>query len=150
MPKTHKLPVKGREVVFQLIKKGDTNKEILEQLGKQFGVSISSAYISQMRKTQTIHDMTFFNRDVETKIKEKIKIDADMIKLAREIVGQGRKWFEVNKDEIQNYSAKEIAMVMGSFHKFFKSYQEMAGGTERNETVHTKILTMVKKAGEEE
>ena len=148
MGQTHKLPVKGREVVFQLIKKGEQNQTILEELKKKFGVSVSSALISQMRKTQTIHDMTFFNKDVENKIKEKIKIDADMIKLARGIVGGGLEWFKVNKEAIPHYSAKEIAMVMGSFHKFFKSYQEMAGGTERSETVHTNIMTMVKKAEE--
>ena len=150
MAKTHKLPVKGREVVFKLIKEGDSNKEILEKLVKQFGVSISSPYISQMRKTQTIHDMTFWNRDVESKVKEKLKIDANILKLAREITEQANKWFVINKDNIQNYSAKEIAMVMGSFHKFFKSYQEMAGGTERSETVHTNIMSMVNKAGDDE
>ena len=146
MAQTHKLPIKGRETIFQLMKKGESNQEILEQLKKQFGVSISSTYISQLRKIQSIQDMTFFNKDVESKVKEKLKIDANILKLAREITEQANKWFKVNKDEIQNYSAKEIAMVMGSFHKFFKSYQEMAGGTERSETVHTNIMAMVKKA----
>ena len=150
MAQTHKLPVKGREEVFQLIKKGEDNQSILEHLKKKFGVSISGAYISQLRKTQHVHDMTFWNRDVEAKIKQKLKIDADVLKLAGEIVGQANKWFKLNKEEIPNYNAKEIAMVMGAFHKFFKSYQEMAGGTERSETVHTNIMAMVKKAEMEE
>jgi len=149
MSQTHKLPVKGREVVFQLIKKGESNQEILEELKKQFGVSISSPYISQLRKTQTIHDMTFWNKDVENKIKEKLKIDSNILTLAREMTDQANKWFKVNKEKIPEYSAKEIAMVMSSFHKFFRSYQDMAGGTEKSETVHTNIMAMVEKAKEE-
>ena len=146
----NKLPVKGKEAVFQLIKKGEKNQDIQEELKKKFGVAISSAYISQMRKTQSVQDMTFWNKDVATKIKEKLKIDANILKLAREMTDQANEWFKVNKEAIPKYSAKEIAMVMGSFHKFFKSYQDMAGGTVRNETVHTSIIDMVKKAEMEE
>ena len=141
-----KLPVKGREFVFQQFKQGESNQNILEQLKKKFGVQVSGAYISQLRQIQTIQDMTFMNKDVEKKVKEKIKIDANVLSIARGITDEADKWLRKNRDEIQNMSAKEISMVLTAFHKFFREYREMSGGTQRSETVHTKILALDKKA----
>lgn len=148
MPKENKkMTLAGREYVFSQFKEGEkSNQPIMEGLKKKFGVSVSSSYITQLRKIQTTHDMTFMSRDVEKKIKEKIKIDANILEIARQFTDGAKEWLKANKENIPGFNPKEIAMVTSAFHKFFKSYQEMAGGTERKETSQTFLIELDKRA----
>ena len=135
---TYKLKPTHKDYIFRLIEEGEkSNKKIVKKLQDEYGVSVSPPYISQLRQTKNIYNTNFFTKTMEAKMsKKKSKIHCDMLDVAANIVKQSKKWFEQNKDKIPNYSPKEIAMVMGQFHKFLKSYQEMMG-TPRTETTIT-------------
>ena len=146
MPKS-KLPITAKEEIFNKFKEGETsNQKIVEIIKRKFGVSCSSAYISQLRKVRNIQDLTLATKDVERKMRQKIKIDANMLEIAREFTEIGKKWLIKNKDEAENYSPKEIAMVMTAFHKLYKSFQETSSGVERQEDVLTEIHMLDKQA----
>lgn len=142
-----KLPITAKEIIFQKFKEGEkSNQKIVEVIKKKFGVSCSSAYISQLRKTRNIQELTYATKDVERKIKEKLKIDANMLEIAKEFTEIGRSWLKANKEESVNYSPKQIAMVMSAFHKLYKSFQESTGGIEKQESIETEIHLLDKQA----
>lgn len=139
----NKLTVVARDFVFQKFKEGEqSNQVILEGLKNQFGIAVSSSYISQMRCKAKIQDLTIYNDDVEKKIRKKMKIDVNVLEVAEDMTEVFKKWFKNNKEKIPNYSAKEIALLMGASHKFFREYKEMTGGTKREESIHSKIVSL--------
>ncbi len=148
MPRpSYKLPIGGRQYVFQLLDKGEKNSDIIEKIKAKYGVEVSGAYISQLKSKKSISDLNVYSTDVEKKIKEKQKIDVNILEMAREMTDIFKNWLMKNKEYLENKaSPKEASMVASSFHKFFNSYKEMAGGTETRETVHTAIIQMAKKA----
>jgi len=142
-----KLPITAREEIFNQFKQGEhSNQKIVNVIKKKFGASCSSAYISQLRKTRNIQQLTLATRDVEKKIKEKLKIDANMLEIAREFTEIGKSWLIANREDTDSFSAKDIAMVMTAFHKLFKSFQETSGSVEKQEDIQTEIHLLDKQA----
>mgnify|MGYP000229833038 CR=1 FL=1 len=132
---SYKLKPTHKDYIFRLIESGEkSNKTIVKKLQDEYGISVSAPYISQLRQTKNIYNTNFFTKSMQSKMnKKKTKIHYNMLNAASDIVKRLNEWLKKNGDNIQNYSPKEISMVMGQFHKFLKSYQEMMG-TPRTET----------------
>lgn len=133
---SHKLKPVHKEFIYRQISSGvKSNREILEKLSKEYGVRVSSAMVSRLRQTKNIYNSNFFTMSMQAKMKKKkSKIDADMLDVASEIVTQAKRWFREHKDDIKDFTPKEISMVMGQFHKFLKTYQDMVGAPDTRTT----------------
>ena len=131
-----------KEWIWKKMNEGEkSSNKIVEGLKNEFGVSVTAGYISHLRQVKNIKDTSFFDKSIEgKKMKKKAKIDVDMLDVAADIVKKSKEWFKHNGDKIKYYSPKEISMVMGQFHKFLKTYQEMMGSPVLTETSTTNLV----------
>ena len=141
-----KLSIPAKDFVYKKIREGEgSNQAIVKKLHSDYNVSVSPERISQMRKLSWMQDLTLTTKDVEKKLKKKIKVDTNILEITRLGTDCIKKWIVTNEEKLSKCSVKEISMFSSSLHKFLKTYEDMTGGDTRQ--TFNKLQVFNDKAG---
>ena len=72
----YKLGIAERDEIIQLLKKNTPNKDIIGHLKKKYDIGITSGYISQIKQKLFFVELTSYNKQIEAKLRNKMKVDA--------------------------------------------------------------------------
>lgn len=133
----YKLGIAQRNTIIQLIKENKANKEIVEHIKDHYGIEITSGYISQIRQKAFFFELSSYNKDIERKLRSKMKIDNYLL----HITEKGYYLLDNFIKNIQNkeLSAREAFLISGMVNQAHKIYMELNKNTENRDTVSYNI-----------
>ena len=134
----YKLGVTQRQDIHSMMRKEHTLKDIVDHVKKKYDISITEGYLSQMKQRLFISELTVYNKDVERKLRKKIKIDRDLLSICSkgyEILH--RYLLTVDTDKLTVREVQTIGNIVLNAHRIYTDINK-DGSTRGNATYNIK------------
>jgi len=132
----YKITPIARHEIIEMINKGIDNDSILKKLEKDYEISLSSSRISQIRKKILTQQLAYYNKDLESKLKQKMDIAQDMLS----IIEHSYKIIKGYIEHIQYIDdPKELMIINNIVNTTHRLYSDLVGDMDKRETVSNNI-----------
>lgn len=122
--------------IINLINTGQNNGFILERIKEVYSVSLTSARISQIRKRLTIEQLSYYNKNLERKLKKKANISEDMLDIIEKCYKLVKKCIADMK-RIEN--VKELMVINNVVITIHRMYSDIVGDMDKRSTIDYNI-----------
>ncbi|MFH1978276.1 MAG: hypothetical protein ABIJ92_03045 [Candidatus Aenigmatarchaeota archaeon] len=135
--KNYKLGITQRNTIIQLLKENKTNKEVIEAVNQRYNIEITSGYISQIRKKLFFFELSSYNKDVERKIRSKLKMDVHMLN----ILEKGYNMLDeyMGTLDFRKLTVKDVSLISGILSQTHRIYMDLNKNTENKNMIDYNI-----------
>ena len=116
----YKLGITPKNEIINLLKKKVSHKEIIEIIRTKYNIEISQSLLSQMNQKLFFLELASYNKQVEAKLRSKIKVDAHLLHIVENGYEILQKYLaEKKKNSISTKEAYLIGNIVNQAHKIY-------------------------------